>query len=188
MNNNSRADARAPTNQSQHLINQHSHADQASVVSCEEFVNARGPFQFRITYEAYRESDCRSYVKFLRRTIKSANTYLIRKAGFPYIKDSNLQSNLHMLEGMIILHGHDPKPFVEIVCNVNQQHCLFTPQTIAAAFIKSGCYESPDQPYPLLNDSTVRVCYLVNGEWDDAYLQDIPYILSLNGRRCVMEY
>ena len=150
-------------------------------VSVEDFVNARAPYQYRILYEAFRPFDNLTYVPLLRRQIRSANSFLIRAAGFAYKRDSRFQNCLHMFEGMIILHGHNLVPLVEIVCNVNQQHCLFKPQTIVAAFVESGCYESRKQPSPLLKHSTVRVCHLANGEWDDAYLQDIPYILSLNG-------
>lgn len=165
-----------------------SHASQFSTdVTPEDFINARGPYRYRILYDAFRPMDCRGYIPFLRRTIKSVNRQLIRYAGFPRRKHSRFQSNLHMLDGMIVLHGHDPKPLVEIVCNVNQQHCLFTPQAIAGAFTESRCYESRKQLYPLLDRSTVLVEHLTNGGWDDSYLQDIPYVLSFSGGRCCLE-
>lgn len=158
-----------------------------STVTPEDFLNARAPYQFRILYEAFRPMDSRVYIPLLKRTVRSVNNRLIRTAGFPLREESTFQSKLQMIEGMVVLHGHDPKPQIEIVCNVNQQHCFFTPSAIAAVFVDSQCFESFETPFPLIDRQTVDVSYLSSGTWDDSHLQDIPYIFSLIGGRCHLE-
>lgn len=155
-------------------------------VTPEHFINARGPYRYRVLYDAFRPMDHGEYIPLLRRTIKSVNRQLIRYAGFPRRKHSRFQSNLQMLDGMVVLHGHNPKPLVEVVCNVNQAHCLFTPHALQEAFCQSKCFESMKEPYPLIDAASVKVTSL-SGEWDDQYVEDIPYVLTLIGGRCVNE-
>ena len=157
-------------------------------VSYEDFINARSPYQYRIIYEGFRPMGFGRYVPFLRRTMKSLNKKLIRIAGFPFREGSVFDNKLIMIEGMIILHGHGSKPLVEIVCNVNQQYCFITPQALTDAFRSSHCYESRQHRVPLLDYGSLDVSFMHSKTWDAKYLQEEPYILSLVGGRCIMEF
>jgi len=154
----------------------------------EDFLSSWGPYQFRIVFRAYRPMDPRDYINPLRRLTKSVNHWLFKETKLQEVPDSRLVRNFKMLQGFVVLHQHEPRPLVEIVCNVNQHDVIFTNHDLETAFRNSKCFESVKNPVPLLDKTSIKVSQPTQGYWTDEYLEDAPHMLSLNGSRIVLEY
>jgi len=156
-----------------------------SIVDC---INSWEPYELRITFESLSPITGNLYLRQLRRLFRSVNLRLRRRAGFPAVSDNDASKVLQMISGYVIVQCHEDRPRVEVVGNVNSRYGLIDCAAIKNAFLKSGCYQSIENPSPLFDQSTLVVTELIDGVWDSELFDQDPFVLSLVGRRLILEY
>lgn len=91
-------------------------------MSLQDYLNARAPYKFHISFSAYRSVSARQYIDMLRRLVYSINLRLVRKAKFRARSDVFGFGGLEMISGYVVMRCHEAKPQVEMIVNANSNH------------------------------------------------------------------